>query len=80
VNKYIPEIDDDWKHRATVLYKNTVLCKRQADVHALSEQGLSRREIANELDISINTVDAHRQKIKERVQLAENTLKELAPK
>jgi len=77
MGKYTPELADDWDDRAQELYEDTVLSKRQADVQALSEQGLSRQDIADELEISINTVDEHRQDIKKRVQLAENTVEEL---
>lgn len=69
--------DEDWADRAEELAETTVLSHRQAEVQALTEQHRSRQEIADELDVSINTVDEHRQKIKARVQLAENTVEEL---
>jgi len=74
---YTVSTPDDWEARAEELADHTVLSRRQADVQALTEGGLSRQEIADELDISINTVDEHRQDIKKRKRLAENTLEQL---
>lgn len=74
---YSPEIGEEWTERADDLSQNTVLSQRQADVQALSEQGCTRQEIADELEISINTVDEHRQDIKKRIRLAEKTVDEL---
>lgn len=74
---YTADVPDDWQDRADELTAETVLSKRQADVRALSEAGLPRQDIADELGISINTVDEHRQGIKERLRLAENTVEEI---
>lgn len=69
--------EDGWQHRADELAERTVLSPRQADVQALTEIGASRQFIANELGISMNTVDEHRQAIKRRVQEAEATIEEI---
>lgn len=60
--------------RADELRETTVLSPRQAEVRAFSEAGLSRQEIADLLEISINTVDEHRQEIKRKIEQAENTV------
>jgi len=77
MGKYTPELDPNWQERAEELAETTVLTRRQADVQALSEQGLTRQEIADELDVSINTIDEHRQDIKKRIKRAEQTVDEL---
>lgn len=69
--------DDDWQDRADDLAERTALAPRQAEVQALSERGLSRSDISEELDISINTVDEHRQAIKRRLREAEATIEEI---
>jgi len=53
------------------------LTQRQRTILALVEQGMSSKAIANELNISVRTVEAHRHniKIKLDVQNATNTLK-----
>lgn len=67
----------EWESRAEFLAENTVLPARTAQVQALTELGRSRQQIADELDISPNTVDEHRQTVKKRLQLAKTTVEEL---
>lgn len=67
----------NWVDRAEYLYENTVLSKRQADIQALTEEELSREEIAETLDIAASTVDQHRQEISDRIEKSKQTLDEL---
>ena len=79
MSKYGPEaLDPDWEEQAEELYEETVLGPKQSKVHVLTDAGLSRQEIADELDISTSTVDNHRQDIKEHVHLAIDTVEQLS--
>ncbi len=55
-------------------YDNKILSERQIQVLALLSQGLSSKEIADRLHISINTVSRHRQDILAQLQVP-NTAK-----
>lgn len=56
-----------------VLKENTVLTKREAEVIVYRDRGLGRKEIAEMLDVSPNTVDSTRQSAIERLQAAAQT-------
>jgi len=45
------------------------LSDRELEIYGLVGKGLSSREIADQLDLSIKTVDAHRQNIKHKLNL-----------
>jgi DNA-binding CsgD family transcriptional regulator len=77
MSDYTPAIDESWVERAAKLYEETVLSERQADIQALKEQGATRQDTADELGISVNTVDEHRREIKERIERAKKTVEEL---
>lgn len=76
MNDYTPTIPRDWDDRAEELREKTLLTKREAEVRALTEAGCSREEIADVLDISIYTVDEHRQAFKRRLRRARETAEE----
>jgi len=63
--------------RTDELRKETVLSPRQAEIQAFTEAGWSRQEIADYLNISIHTVDEHRQAIKEKIRRSEATVADL---
>jgi DNA-binding NarL/FixJ family response regulator len=44
------------------------LTSRENDVLRLSAEGLNRQDIASQLNISISTVNFHRQNIKQKLQ------------
>lgn len=64
--------------RTDELRQETVLSPRQAEIQAFMEAGLARGGIAECLGISPNTVDEHKQAIKEKIRRAEGTLQELS--
>jgi DNA-binding NarL/FixJ family response regulator len=45
------------------------LTPREIDILRLSVKGLSRKNIARQLNISVSTVNFHRQNIKEKLQV-----------
>ena len=49
---------------------NDVLSRREEDVLALLADGLGNKEIARELNISVRTVEAHRLKIKQKLNIS----------
>ncbi len=51
------------------LPKNALLTSREKDVAWLGKQGVSREEIAKELNISVNTVDTHLQNIFQKLDI-----------
>lgn len=52
---------DEWEGLANFLEEHTWLATRQAQVTAMREAGYHRENIAEELGISTDTVDAHAQ-------------------
>lgn len=66
-----------YMERAEALVETTALKRREAEVYALKEQGLSHAEIADELEISKSTVDEYSRRINDRVERARATLAEL---
>jgi len=56
-------------------YENERLTARESDILRLSVEGLSRKDIASRLNITISTVNFHRQNIKEKLQA--NSLAEM---
>ncbi|WP_135855094.1 helix-turn-helix transcriptional regulator [Halorussus salinus] len=69
----------DWRELAVDLHVKTPLTNREADVYVLRQWfALNRREIADQLDISPNTVDNHVQRVKEidgeMIELVSNTI------
>lgn len=59
---------------ATELHEETTLSKREAEVYALKEAGLSRAEIAEELNLSPSTVSEYQSRIKTRLTEARRTI------
>ncbi|RXJ71142.1 DNA-binding response regulator [Veronia nyctiphanis] len=51
-------------------YKKDVLSQRETTVLILVSKGLSSRKIGQELDISVRTVETHRQNIKHKLDLS----------
>ncbi|ASP40954.1 DNA-binding response regulator [Bacterioplanes sanyensis] len=47
-----------------------ILSPREEDVLALLAEGMGNKEIARELDISVRTVEAHRMKIKQKLNIS----------
>lgn len=66
-----------YEERAEELQERTVLKRREAEVWALTEQGLDREEIAAELGIAPSTVASHSSRINDRVRRARATIEEL---
>jgi DNA-binding CsgD family transcriptional regulator len=67
----------DISERATELESRTTLSRRQAEVYALHEQGATPSEMAAELDVSLGTVNSHRNRVREKYDQARNTVNEL---
>lgn len=63
--------------RTDQLRDETVLSPRQAEIQAFTEAGWSRAEVADHLGISVNTVDEHKQAVKEKLRRAESTVDEV---
>lgn len=76
MSNYAATVPDDWQDQAADMAERTVLTERQAAVAILSNAGVTRQTIADELGIAKNTVDEHKQKIKRRIKRARNTLDE----
>lgn len=66
------------ENRAGYLERNTVLSPRRAEIQALRERGLGRNQMAEQLDLSVNTIDEHRQEIEQTIERAKTTVNELA--
>lgn len=66
--------EEDWRDRADELASRTVLKRRESDVQALKEAGLSHAEIADELGLVKSTVDEYSRRINERLDRAQRTL------
>lgn len=64
--------------RGRELVDRTTLSDREADVVALLEAGLSRPEIAEELDLAKGTIDGYAGRAREKFDLARRTSEELA--
>ncbi len=69
----------NYEDRAEELAERTGLKRREADVAALKEEGLTHQEISEELEISKSAVDTYSQRINERLDEARGTLEELDP-
>jgi len=63
--------------RADYLYENTVLTRQQSRIFAFREAGKERQYIANQMDISINTIDEHRQRAVQKIHQATMTVEEI---
>ena len=70
-------MDDDAQERADELADRTGLKRREAEVQALKERGLSHDQIKDELELSKSTVDEYSRRINDRIERAEATLREL---
>lgn len=71
------ESEYDINQRATELEAHTSLSRRQAEVYALHEQGATPAEMAAELDVSLGTVNSHRNRVREKYDQARKTVNEL---
>lgn len=69
---------ESYEDRAEYLVEHTALKRREADVYALKEQGLTHAEIAERLDLSKSTVDEYSRRINDRVARAQATLEEVS--
>lgn len=67
----------EYEERAADLHERTVLSRREAEVYALKELGLSHQEVGDELGIAKNTVDEYSRRIREARQEARATIDEL---
>lgn len=65
---------EDWHARAASLRSNTRLSEQEAQVMAMRDFGYERRAIADELDISPNSVDDARQRAETKVREARRLL------
>lgn len=66
---YQPEFDRAaYQDRVEVLETRTPLTEREAQVQALTEQGLSRNEIADEIGRAIHTVDGAKQRVRRKIR------------
>ena len=66
-----------YEERARNLQETTALKRREAEVQALKEQGLSHAEIADVLDLSKSTVDEYSRRISDRKKRARATIDQL---
>lgn len=66
--------ETDWRERADLLREETSLKRREAEVRALKEQGLSHEEVADVLGISKSTVDEYSRRINDRIRRAKATV------
>lgn len=63
--------------RAEALQEVTVLKRRESEVAALKEQGMSHSDIADMLEISKSTVDEYSRRLRDRVRRATVTANKL---
>lgn len=74
MSNYAATVPDDYQEQATEMAERTVLTERQAEVAILSNAGVTRQTISDELGIGKNTVDEHKQRVKRQIRRARNTL------
>lgn len=67
----------DYEDRAADLVDRTVLKRREAEVQALKEAGLTHQKIAEELGIAKSTVDEYSRRITDRIKRARVTIDEV---
>lgn len=67
-------MDEEHKRRAVELGARTVLKRRESEVYALKEDGLSHSEIADRLGLEKSTVDSYSRRINDRLERARRTL------
>lgn len=66
-----------FEKRAEELANKTVLTETESRVQALVEDGKTRHEIADKLDMAVSTVDTHKQRIKRRLEEVQGTTEEI---